>query len=260
LRPIELRLAASTFFLLGVQRGLGTRDLRLTTSRLRLHGCKIGLRPVRLHRTTNVFHVFHSPTGLGAIHLRLAQEVAVIMPNTDAQNEDDDDIKRGKHPWHPPLLSRGFRLRCRGLPVKRSRQGLFPRQSVSPSIDRQPRQRQRGVWRFRIERIATLAPGFTSAGSSLSSLRETCHREPITRRELAAAPKVTPRNVRTLVNALEHTGFVKRTDHPSDRRATIVALTLKGSEAMSRMKIGKARLCRGTVRRPGSIDVDCRCG
>jgi len=79
--------------------------------------------------------------------------------------------------------------------------------------------------------------GLTRARAT--ALWEILHREPITQRELADALKVTPRNVTTLVDAMESTGFVKRTDHPSDRRATIVALTPKGRKAVSRMKVEK---------------------
>jgi DNA-binding MarR family transcriptional regulator len=79
--------------------------------------------------------------------------------------------------------------------------------------------------------------GLTRARAT--ALWEILHREPVTQRELADALKVTPRNVTTLVDAMEKTGFVKRTDHPSDRRATIVALTSKGRKAVSRMKVEK---------------------
>lgn len=50
--------------------------------------------------------------------------------------------------------------------------------------------------------------------------------------DLADALEVTPRNVTSLVDALEEEGLVKRQPHPTDRRATIVEL------------------------RPGPIDVD----
>ena len=79
--------------------------------------------------------------------------------------------------------------------------------------------------------------GLTRARAT--ALWEVLHREPVTQRELADALKVTPRNVTALVDALEKTGFVKRTDHPTDRRATIVALTPKGRKAGSRMKVEK---------------------
>ena len=79
--------------------------------------------------------------------------------------------------------------------------------------------------------------GLTRARAT--ALWEILHREPVTQRELADALTVTPRNVTALVDAMEKTGFVKRTDHPTDRRATIVALTPKGRKAGARMKVEK---------------------
>ncbi|MEN3610618.1 MarR family transcriptional regulator [Plantactinospora sp. ZYX-F-223] len=43
--------------------------------------------------------------------------------------------------------------------------------------------------------------------------------------ELSQALKCTPRNVTGLVDALEAAGFVARSAHPTDRRATVVSLT-----------------------------------
>lgn len=76
--------------------------------------------------------------------------------------------------------------------------------------------------------------GLTRARAT--ALWEVLHREPITQRQLAEALKVTPRNVTALVDAMEKTGFVKRKDHPTDRRATVVDLTPRGREAVSLMK------------------------
>ena len=45
---------------------------------------------------------------------------------------------------------------------------------------------------------------------------------------------VTRRNVTALVDALEEEGQVRRTAHPSDRRATVIELTERGSERMNR--------------------------
>lgn len=60
--------------------------------------------------------------------------------------------------------------------------------------------------------------------------------ERMTQRELAAELKVTPRNVTALVDALEGTGFVRRTAHPTDRRATVVVLTPKGQKSVTRLR------------------------
>jgi DNA-binding MarR family transcriptional regulator len=58
----------------------------------------------------------------------------------------------------------------------------------------------------------------------------------MTQRELAAELKVTPRNVTTLIDALEETGFVRRTAHPTDRRAVVIVLTPKGQKSFARLQ------------------------
>lgn len=60
--------------------------------------------------------------------------------------------------------------------------------------------------------------------------------ERMTQRDLAAQLKVTPRNVTTLIDALEQTGFVRRTAHPTDRRATVIVLTPQGQTAVARLQ------------------------
>src|SRR5688572_26286324 len=65
---------------------------------------------------------------------------------------------------------------------------------------------------------------------------------PMTQRELADLLLVTPRNVTTLVDALERTGFVTRTAHDEDRRAVLVRPTRKGTAAARRMDTETARL------------------
>ena len=59
---------------------------------------------------------------------------------------------------------------------------------------------------------------------------------PTTQQSLAAALKVTPRNVTGLVDALETGGFVERRPHPGDRRATLVTLTDLGLQTMAEME------------------------
>jgi DNA-binding MarR family transcriptional regulator len=60
--------------------------------------------------------------------------------------------------------------------------------------------------------------------------------ERMTQSELAAELKVTPRNVTTLIDALEETGFVRRTAHPTDRRAAVIVLTPKGQKSFARLQ------------------------
>lgn len=52
---------------------------------------------------------------------------------------------------------------------------------------------------------------------------------PCTQRELSDALRCSPRNVTGLVDALEAAGFAARSAHPTDRRATLVSLTERGT-------------------------------
>lgn len=54
-------------------------------------------------------------------------------------------------------------------------------------------------------------------------------------RELSDALRCTPRHVTALIDALESPGWVTRGPHPTDRRATLVTLTEKGTAAAARM-------------------------
>lgn len=65
---------------------------------------------------------------------------------------------------------------------------------------------------------------------------------PMTLSALSHELEVTPRNVTGLVDALEAGGFVAREPHPTDRRATIVALTTTGRAAADRMSSGYQHL------------------
>nr|WP_278499781.1 MarR family transcriptional regulator [Brucella intermedia] len=79
--------------------------------------------------------------------------------------------------------------------------------------------------------------------------------ERLTQRELAAALQVTPRNVTTLIDALESTGFVERTEHPSDRRAVIVVLTNKGQHAVSKLRLEMTNLAESLFGRVPEDDL-----
>ena len=67
---------------------------------------------------------------------------------------------------------------------------------------------------------------------------------PMRQRDLAEALRVSARNVTGLVEGLEATGFVARTVHPGDRRATLVALTEHGTAVAKAMRTDEQRLAR----------------
>jgi DNA-binding MarR family transcriptional regulator len=61
---------------------------------------------------------------------------------------------------------------------------------------------------------------------------------PQTMRALSDGLGVTPRNVTALVDALEADGLVERRPHPTDRRATLVALTDAGDAVCGQQLAG----------------------
>ncbi len=73
-------------------------------------------------------------------------------------------------------------------------------------------------------RIVSSPPPETAAGSSVPAARRS-----VIGRRSSQALGVSPRNVTGLVDALEADGFVVHTPHPTDRRATLVKLTDRGS-------------------------------
>lgn len=92
--------------------------------------------------------------------------------------------------------------------------------------------------------LAVVTHQFMEAGMAargLSRARATLlwnlnERGSMTQRALAEVLGVSPRNVTGLVDALEADGFVTRGRHPDDRRATLVALTDKGTTTMSGLR------------------------
>jgi DNA-binding MarR family transcriptional regulator len=70
---------------------------------------------------------------------------------------------------------------------------------------------------------------------------------PVLMRALSEAVGVSPRTITGLVDALEADGWVERRAHPSDRRATIVALTPAAEAAFARLFQGYQGLTRDLV-------------
>jgi DNA-binding MarR family transcriptional regulator len=58
---------------------------------------------------------------------------------------------------------------------------------------------------------------------------------PVLMRALSEALGVSPRTVTGLVDSLEADGWVTRTPHPADRRATIISLTPASEETLARL-------------------------
>jgi DNA-binding MarR family transcriptional regulator len=69
-------------------------------------------------------------------------------------------------------------------------------------------------------------------GRVLWALRES---GPVLMRALSEALQISPRTVTGLVDALEADGWVTRSPHPTDRRATIISLTPAAAATMARL-------------------------
>lgn len=67
-------------------------------------------------------------------------------------------------------------------------------------------------------------------------LWELGQRGPCTQRELAEALHVSPRTMTGLIDGLAATGFVTREPHPTDRRATHVTFTERGSRLVAKLQ------------------------
>lgn len=58
---------------------------------------------------------------------------------------------------------------------------------------------------------------------------------PAIMREIGGELGVSPRNMTAMVDALEHSHLVQRRPHPSDRRATLIALTPEGAATAGKL-------------------------
>jgi DNA-binding MarR family transcriptional regulator len=70
---------------------------------------------------------------------------------------------------------------------------------------------------------------------------------PVVMRALSEAVGVTPRTITGLIDTLEKDGWVERRAHPTDRRATIVALTPAAEAAFAKLNQNYGHLSRDLV-------------
>lgn len=91
-------------------------------------------------------------------------------------------------------------------------------------------------------------------GRVMWSLRES---GPVLMRALSQALGVSPRTVTGLVDALEADGWVTRSPHPTDRRATIIGLTSTAEAALARLDEGYRELAHHLLADvpPGELDA-----
>lgn len=62
------------------------------------------------------------------------------------------------------------------------------------------------------------------------------HGGPATQRELASAMSISARHISGIIDVLEADGYVVRTPHPRDRRATVIELTDTAAAQMATMQ------------------------
>jgi DNA-binding MarR family transcriptional regulator len=65
--------------------------------------------------------------------------------------------------------------------------------------------------------------------------------EPLRQRDLAEALRITPRSAAEVVCWLEELGLVRRSPHPSDKRALAVAVTKHGREVEAQIETLRSR-------------------
>ena len=80
-------------------------------------------------------------------------------------------------------------------------------------------------------------------------------RGPSTQQAIAEALSVSAHNISMLVDALEAKGYVRRTPHPSDRRAVMVELTPLAADVMTRMQSDHAELSEALLAAVPAADV-----
>ena len=84
--------------------------------------------------------------------------------------------------------------------------------------------------RLRRHELAGLTP------SQLAALATIGKTGPMRLGDLAAAEGIAPSTLTRLVTALEDSGYVQRTADPSDARASTLAITARGQEALERIR------------------------
>jgi DNA-binding MarR family transcriptional regulator len=85
--------------------------------------------------------------------------------------------------------------------------------------------------RLRRHELAGLTP------TQLAALATVGHSGPMRLGDLAAAEGIAPSTLTRLVTALEDSGYVRRCADPSDARASTLAITAHGQDALARIRV-----------------------
>ncbi len=95
------------------------------------------------------------------------------------------------------------------------------------------------VTRTMRRRLAGLLQPFELSPHQARALRVVCRQEGSRLSDVAESLRIAPRSATEVIDLLECRGYVERTPHPQDRRATLVVATQAGREV--RAKIDEAR-------------------
>jgi DNA-binding MarR family transcriptional regulator len=76
---------------------------------------------------------------------------------------------------------------------------------------------------------------------------------PVLMRALSDALRISPRTVTGLIDALEADGWVTRSPHPADRRATIISLTVTSERTLARLRESYENMARDLL---GDLSAD----
>ena len=105
--------------------------------------------------------------------------------------------------------------------------------------------------------MARTFDGTPLTAARIRLLWELQHLGPSTQHALATRLEVSPRNITGLVDALEASGYVTRSPHPTDRRAIIVSLAASAESMMLQMQRDHAELTADLL---GAVQPDDRAG
>jgi DNA-binding MarR family transcriptional regulator len=90
--------------------------------------------------------------------------------------------------------------------------------------------------RLRAASMASLSAWDVTPSQMRTIRMLTAHEGGLRSSELAAHLHIAPRSATEVVDALEAKGLVRRSPDPTDRRATLVSLTARGTELMDEVR------------------------
>jgi DNA-binding MarR family transcriptional regulator len=90
--------------------------------------------------------------------------------------------------------------------------------------------------RLRVASMASLSAWDVTPSQMRTIRMLTAHEDGIRSSELAALLHIAPRSATEVIDALEAKGLVERSPDPTDRRATLISLTARGSRLVDEVR------------------------